>query len=177
MELLPREAVGAAATIVAAIVGGIVALLGLIISKEQKVSEFRQQWIDGLRADTATVIRCGHSLNVNLTGTFLQLSVSDVKATAAEMVEAVALIRLRLNEKETETQSLLRALTLLMAAAKTRNPDDELLNSTIEELVVATKVVLKQEWNVVRSGEPVYRAAKKVAFIVVIASRKIGRAS
>lgn len=29
------------------------ALLGLIISKEQKVSEFRQQWIDALREDIA----------------------------------------------------------------------------------------------------------------------------
>lgn len=54
---LPDQAVGAT---IAAIVAALVALLGLIISKEQKVSEFRQQWIDALRADIAATIRYGH---------------------------------------------------------------------------------------------------------------------
>ena len=33
----------------AAIIAGLVSLFGLIIGKEQKVSEFRQAWIDDLR--------------------------------------------------------------------------------------------------------------------------------
>jgi hypothetical protein len=47
---IPDQAVGA---VIAAIIAGSIALLGLIISKEQKVSEFRQQWIDALRQDIA----------------------------------------------------------------------------------------------------------------------------
>ena len=46
------EAVG---VIVAAIIAGLVAFFSLIISKEQTVFDFRQQWIDELRKDIASV--------------------------------------------------------------------------------------------------------------------------
>ena len=39
--------------ITAALITGFLSLLGLIISKEQKTSEFRQQWIDALRQELA----------------------------------------------------------------------------------------------------------------------------
>jgi len=48
MVHVPDAAIGA---VVAALIAGIVSLLGLIISKEQKTSEFRQAWIDALRCD------------------------------------------------------------------------------------------------------------------------------
>jgi len=39
--------------IIAAIIGAVVALVSLIISKESKLSEFRQAWIDSLRQEIA----------------------------------------------------------------------------------------------------------------------------
>ena len=42
---IPDQAIGA---IAAALIAGLISLLGLIISKEQKVSDFRQAWIDAL---------------------------------------------------------------------------------------------------------------------------------
>jgi hypothetical protein len=45
MEISP-VAIGA---ISAAIITGLLSLVGLIISKENKTSEFRQQWIDSFR--------------------------------------------------------------------------------------------------------------------------------
>jgi hypothetical protein len=45
---IPDVAIGAT---IAALIAGIVSLLGLIISKEQKTSEFRQAWVDALRSD------------------------------------------------------------------------------------------------------------------------------
>jgi hypothetical protein len=53
MLRLPDIAVGAT---IAALIAGLVSLLGLIISKEQKTSEFRQAWIDSLRAETSAFI-------------------------------------------------------------------------------------------------------------------------
>ncbi len=44
--------------IVAAIIAGAVAFFSLIISKEQSVSEFRQQWIDALRKGIAIIVGC-----------------------------------------------------------------------------------------------------------------------
>jgi hypothetical protein len=46
----------AVATLLGATITGLFALLQLIISKETKVSEFRQAWIDGLRSDVAEYI-------------------------------------------------------------------------------------------------------------------------
>jgi hypothetical protein len=51
------------ATVIAAMIAGFVALagsavtyIGLLISKESKTSEFRQEWIDALRNDIAEQI-------------------------------------------------------------------------------------------------------------------------
>ena len=51
---LPDVAIG---TMIAAFIAGLVSLLSLIISKEQKVSEFRQAWIDALRAEISSLTR------------------------------------------------------------------------------------------------------------------------
>jgi len=50
---LPDIAIGA---IIAATITGLISLLGLIISKEQKISDFRQAWIDNLRTELSLVI-------------------------------------------------------------------------------------------------------------------------
>lgn len=55
---LPKEIAG---TIIAAIIAAVISLLGLLISKENKVSEFRQAWIDALREEIAEVITHAHS--------------------------------------------------------------------------------------------------------------------
>lgn len=154
----PDQAVG---TIVAAIIAGIIALLGLIISKEQKVSEFRQQWIDALRQDIAAVIRYGHCMSV------FQVKKDEDFAC---LTEAAARIRLRLNRKEPESAALLAALDKHFVAVKTA-PTVESLSLATDELVVKAQVVLKQEWRRVRSGERVYRITwwATVFFIVALA--------
>jgi hypothetical protein len=53
MASIPDAAIGA---VVAALIAGTVSLLGLIISKEQKTSEFRQAWIDALRCDLSAFL-------------------------------------------------------------------------------------------------------------------------
>src|SRR5947208_1351430 len=54
-ELTPPLIAAAGAFLVAWIAGAF-SLLGLIISKEQKVSEFRQSWIDALRNDLGLLV-------------------------------------------------------------------------------------------------------------------------
>lgn len=174
---LPDQAFGA---IVAAVIAGIVALLGLIISKESKVSEFRQQWIDALRADIAAVIRYGHSMYSRTSFSSEQQGGQHpwdmIRQDFAALTEAMARIRLRLNNKEQESAALLAALNKHAAAVKrgVTNDDarDELnvekaITSASDELVAAANVVLKQEWNRVRSGERVYRVARWIALIII----------
>lgn len=53
MELSPQALVPMA-TLAAALLAGAIAALTLIVNKENKISEFRQAWIDGLREDLTT---------------------------------------------------------------------------------------------------------------------------
>ena len=47
----------------AAYFAGLISLLGLIISKENRVSDFRQAWIDALRAEIVSLIGRAYDLN------------------------------------------------------------------------------------------------------------------
>jgi len=166
MSELPPQAVGA---IVAAIIAGIIALLGLIISKEQKVSEFRQQWIDALRADIAAVIRYGHCMSRQALAAQRGelVSSSAISEDFAGITEASARIRLRLNQKEKQSAALLAALNKQVVSVRTET-DAEIVSSVTDDLVAAAQVVLKQEWRRVRSGELVYRMARWAALLVIV---------
>jgi hypothetical protein len=164
---LSDQAIGA---ILASIIAGTVALLGLIISKEQKVSEFRQQWIDALRADIAAVIRYGHCMCRRTLAAQRSQAVSSASASEdfAGITEASARIRLRLNRKEKTSATLLAALDQHLVMVSTEF-DTEIVLSVTDKLVAAAEVVLKQEWVRVRSGERVYRIARWAALLVIVA--------
>jgi hypothetical protein len=60
------------AAIIAAIVAGLFSLLGLLIAKENKISDFRQAWLDSLRNEiadfaSAVTLLC-HAEPMNLSG-------------------------------------------------------------------------------------------------------------
>src|SRR5208283_2502860 len=109
MPRLPDAAVG---SIVAALIAGLVSLLGLIISKEQKVSEFRQAWIDALRAEIADLI--AHLNAVYGTAAAQFPSVAEawkvVKEDYLAFNNAAARIRLRLNPSEPTSVLVLKTL-------------------------------------------------------------------
>jgi hypothetical protein len=164
---LPKEAIGA---IVAAIIAGIIALLGLIISKEQKVSEFRQQWIDALREDVAAVIRYGHSM-LRSSREWKENSPegeSHYREDFAGVTGAAARIRLRLNPKEKESIALLNAIVKHKRAIESvKGLDFDAVSAAANDVVDAAQGVLKQEWRRVRSGELVYRMARWVALLII----------
>jgi hypothetical protein len=108
---LPKEIAG---TIIAAAIAAFISLVGLIITKESKISEFRQAWIDALRADIAAIITHSHAVS----GTWDEARSSssdtakwlDVQAHVASLNEAWIRIKLRLNPTETSSISLLEAM-------------------------------------------------------------------
>jgi ElaB/YqjD/DUF883 family membrane-anchored ribosome-binding protein len=156
------EAIG---LIIAAVIAAVVAFLSLVISKEQSVSEFRQQWIDALRKDIAIIIGRviaiqGESLDKN-------------KDDWTGFHRAIVRIRLRLNPKENsagekhETEAVLKALEelesmfpIVHASAK---PQHHELNDLVKKLVDNSQKILKANWDRVREGEEGYRKAKSWA--------------
>jgi hypothetical protein len=49
--------------IIVGLIAGFVSFIGLIITKEQKISEFRQEWINKLRDDIASLIGSASELH------------------------------------------------------------------------------------------------------------------
>ena len=167
---IPGIAIGA---ISAALIAGLVSLLGLIISKEQKVSDFRQSWIDALRTEISALI--AHANAIHGAGAANFQSPSEVwKVVRPDFIginEAAAQIRLRLNPKEPEALAVLsqiEAIERLLAPGQHTNYAQ--INVAEKKLVELAQVVLKQEWIRVQRGENVYRIARIAALLVSAAS-------
>ena len=167
---LPKEIAG---TIAAAVIAAGISLIGLIISKENKVSEFRQAWIDSLRAEIAAVITHAHALHGAYLAKFPDNPAlwQHVREDFVELNEAWAKIKLRLNPKEEYSLAVIRALGEhedLFSDDGTR-PDFSKLKLADRNLLESTQVVLKEEWRRVKRGEFFYRTATVLAGLMVIA--------
>jgi len=103
---LPPMAIGA---IGAALIAAVVSLLGLIISKEQKTSEFRQAWIDALRADCTTYLAELNAIIDALQGGFESDSakVEALGERYSSLNKSTFSIQLRINHRENKTKELL----------------------------------------------------------------------
>jgi hypothetical protein len=182
MSQVPHELITAIGAVVAALIAGAVAYLGLIISKESKVSEFRQQWIDSLREDVSGVIAHvdgirGSSIWATFGRTVPNSSETlwdKVKDDITGLRQKSARIRLRLNpnEKRKKEKEANKAIVDLLKQYheifERPTLDFSELDAINERLISATQTVLKENWNRVRHGEFVYRLAKGFAFLIII---------
>jgi hypothetical protein len=166
MPTFPDIAVGA---IVAALIAGVVSLLGLIVSKEQKTSEFRQAWIDALRSELSAVI--AHANAIHGAGAACLDTPAELwKVVRADFVginEATAKIRLRLNPKEPQAKAVLSTIeSLEQSLSPGRSMDYSQINAIEKKLVGEAQVLLKEEWHRVQAGESTYRIARFTALAI-----------
>lgn len=155
----------------AAIIAAIVSLIGLIIGKEQKTSEFRQAWIDALRAE---LIKYMTTLNAIADATDIKYPDQPAKLAAltphySKLNEATFGVMLRLNDKEPKSRAVLAAMNDFHALAQdeqTLIPEN--IRPVEAALLTASKDLLKYEWKRVKRGEWTYRVSKWVSFLIVI---------
>lgn len=169
MPPLPEIALGA---VIAACIAALVSLLSLIISKEQKTSEFRQAWIDALRADISAVVAHANAIHGAAAAQF-DTPAKTWEAAREDFVginQATANIRLRLNSKEKESQAILKSIKNLEAHLSPGVLDFRELDTIEKQLVEDAQVLLKKEWLRVRSGEPVFQTAKWLFLLLIAAS-------
>lgn len=152
MEQLPQSA------IIAAIIAGVISLFSLIISKENKISEFRQEWVNSLRNELATLIACVDAVNFHLSlEKSTQEDLSSAKKTLREMHEAKAKILLRINPKENLSIDTIAAIDNLLANIhKTKQSELPQLKSDTDALIAASQKLLKFEWDRVKRGERIF---------------------
>lgn len=171
---VPQVAIGA---IGAAIIAALVSLIGLIISKEQKTSEFRQAWIDALREDLTSYLTqvrgiCDGAAVVYPT---LEKKVETLTPLYAALNKATFAITLRINSEEPHAQSVLKSMSGLgevIGSPASLTPAN--IDPLEAELLLAAKRLLKSEWQRVKRGEPSFVAAKICALVFVLATVAVG---
>ena len=166
----------------ASIVGGFFSLVSLVSSKEQKVSEFRQEWINGLRDDLSVFFSSARALcrtmqetrSPNTTDDDIQeFKFGKEKIGHMRLAGADALyrVKLRLNKNEPEHKELQRLLETAINIQNRINIDKGLdyteALDAIERASDYSQDILKSEWERVKNGEPTYRRSKKIAFAVL----------
>lgn len=169
-------------TLIAALLAGAIAGLTLIVNKENKISEFRQAWIDGLREDLAnflsasrTCTRAVQEIRFSWSKEEknpLPIDESTTTKLRHQAAECSYRIRLRLNQKKQphiELERLMTSSTTLVSQYFNGSSQD--VNAVLEGIdctATQAREVLKTEWERVKKGELAYRAAKWFAVSLVL---------
>jgi hypothetical protein len=171
--------VAALAAVTVAIITGAFSIIGLVVSKEQKVSEFRQIWIDALREDIAEVVAQINMIHAGL----LKLAKEKPKDTKIFgekygphyiLANRSAMrIKLRLNRKEAAHTAILKTLGELETLFL-KNPEDladsqDEIGPLNDRLELEAAATLKDEWEQVKRGERQYRVVKwGITFLILL---------
>ena len=160
----------ATATVIAALIGATLTFLVAVFTKENKTSEFRQSWIDALRADIAEFISIWYFITADLAavaregtgGKGAREYGQAFKTELLKIEELQARIELRLNPKEHAV--LIAEIRRLVKIQNMVALPSEQQVATIEAFVASVQAVLKSEWKRVKLGEPTYRVVKWAGF-------------
>lgn len=167
---VPDAAVGG---IVAAVIAAAISFLGLVITKEQKISDFRQQWVDNLRIELAQYMT---QLNLIVDASIVNFKSADealekLSPSISKMNDANFRILLFLNHDEELSRQIISSMNNFHdALSRMGQPSIREEMKAIERaLIDASRALLKEEWKRVKRGEPVFRCAKWAAALVVVA--------
>lgn len=141
--------------------------LGLIISKENKVSEFRQAWIDQLRQDVSAML--SHIAVIDSWSRRKRLNEEFWDAARQDMFDAyrlLSVIRLRLNPVEHKA-AITHIVNISAALGKWDEGKEADIEKSHKALLVEIDAILKTEWARVKVGEPWFKHSKW--FIAVLA--------
>tara|TARA_R110002126_G_C10464877_1_gene500614 strand:+ start:201 stop:788 length:588 start_codon:yes stop_codon:yes gene_type:complete len=174
MEVFPMQAIIPIGVILAAFIGGFFTLISLIISKEQKTSEFRQEWIDDLRQEISDHIAALTMLSAMRQ--YQTVSDEDFLKSVSEEQQRVTTtftaIKLRINPSESNNnlkQLNNNFLTKLEYCRSLYNDSDwEGARRCCNELTDAAVPMLKAEWERVKQGENTYILTKRIAIGITV---------
>lgn len=160
--------------ITVALIAATASFLGLLISKEQRVSEFRQEWINRVRIDVASLI--GQASHLANSWALLEKKYIKDKSIGnkflnekiivfQEMDVLISRIKLSLNpEKDSE---LFAALDALEESSISPNAFSN-LSDAANEVERLAHLTFKTEWERVKKGEPLYQITKNTCGVITL---------
>jgi hypothetical protein len=166
--------------IAGALIAGLFGLLGLVIAKENKTSDFRQAWIDALRNDIADFTSAARSFSYfdkargdAQSNTERELEYEKILAEVHQkLVQAHMSIRLRVNPHEDDASmrelndallALVEEIRVLLAGRKFEEAEPKLAM-----LHKVAAPVLKAEWTRVKRGETPYVVSKYAVVVLSV---------
>lgn len=173
-ECILGDSYVAMATIGAALVTGVISVVNLTVSKEHKISELRQAWIEEVRKDVAALLsEQSHILNSftceNNLGTvnywdFYSKHIDSMKT----INEIHHRIKMRLNPIEHEI--IISLLDDLDRSIVNPNQLSDIAQMTylFDELNSLSQDLLKKEWERVKDGEIGFKKLKRASLIVTM---------
>ncbi|CAM3755844.1 MULTISPECIES: hypothetical protein [Pseudoalteromonas] len=165
-----------------ALLTGIFSFVSLINQKEGKISEFRQNWIDALRDDIAKLTASFDRISSKWQLTQISeeekaepykgrqwlLEFNELITTDFEHYsECYNRIMMRLNVKDDKILiDKLKELDGYISSPREMR-DKDFVKSKIDGVITESQVLLKNEWEVVKSGEKAYRTTKFVTCMCI----------
>ena len=158
------------APLLTALVAAIISLLGLIISKEQKISDLRQAWLDALREDVSQLMAHASELAFN-PYQFGDTAEGRTRATATVQEANVRMyrVRLRLDLNEPEARDLEAALNEYERLAQIDpHPPEEEMGAAESEMVRCSQALIRKTWDRVKNGERAYQVMRGILSVFLI---------
>lgn len=170
----------------AALIAGFFSYVNLVSAKENKVSEFRLAWIDGLREEVASYTAGIQDLAFmeRMRTNWTDADYSDesnetrnikwhveTRESHCLVVSSLSKIQLRLNPRHVEEKPDGHEARLMKALEDARNAfNDERYDDAITasaSIRAAAAPLLKTTWDDVKNGEPRYQRVRAVAERVI----------
>ncbi|MUJ30189.1 hypothetical protein GNP73_19725 [Aliivibrio fischeri] len=180
---LPSTVFVALGAIVAAIITGIISFINLVAAKDQKTSEFRQEWIDELRSDISNylanvnIISCEAHLSYQLqdgkgiTEEHLKEFAEKVSSQMNKAIQLFHSIQLKLNVKDDkQLLSTFEEMNKLFDTALNDMHDTKKIEVITNSIIEQSQVLLKSEWKRVKRGEVSFFITKYLVGLIVLCS-------
>lgn len=179
---LPGHLYIAIGAVTASIIAGVFSYFNLVTSKETKISEFRQDWINELRKDISAYVSSMQSLETfesyikeHLEDQITNLEIIRKRAELhGSALSAYNSIQLRINKHEKNKKAKKVNNNFILAldeAHENRKGGEEGdLGYLLEQVITNAEGLLKHEWNRVRDGEQSYRRSKNGALLLLVMS-------
>lgn len=148
--------------ITAAIIAGAIAFVGMVVTKESKISDFRQEWINDLRTKIAELISIFDVISKES-----DFSAEEKNEAKRNVNRVIAEVRLRLNHSNpTDAERALgEVITDINVEIITRGGE---VSKHYDKLTELTHLVLKEEWTRVKKGENSYILVKNFLSVIAV---------
>ncbi|WP_025110074.1 hypothetical protein [Pseudomonas sp. H1h] len=181
---IPATVFVAFGVITAALLTGFFSFMNMVSAKENKVSEFRLTWVDGLRNEIAEYISAAQEL-VRVSKVFVAKDFhspkekkeihiewyKETRAAFSRAVENLTKIQLRLNADDIAEDAKTPEAELMKAVTAARNysinGDLKGVLSSCNDIRSKAAPILKSTWVLVKRGEIGYRRIRRYSLFTV----------